>query len=307
MEMKYNLVPRKFRKNLFAKTIVLGFLAGNYLLAGSAIAANNVHVTKYLNPYSTSLNIFDVNDCVKADPQCLLTTAGSIFSETGVTAYQLSQTCDADQARALYATPIEDQIKSGHIVGREFCKGIVSISDMDLPFTKDAGVKDANDGMLLIDAVRHNLAEVNHHLNNMMRIADQGASGTYSSTQLGTLNNEFQAEMAAVSKITASAYFNGIALLEGGHQDISTKAGTLAIAFSNMSTGSEGLGISTLSTDTSANSQMAMSGITTALTTVDMAYEQLKKDNAKLKTAAKHDANTTYVDMRTIPYTITHK
>ena len=73
----------------------------------------------------------------------------------------------------------------------------------------------AQDGISLIQTAEGNLTEVHSMLNRMVELATKSANGTYSSTERKALQDEVDALLEEVDRISQSANFNGIKLLDG--------------------------------------------------------------------------------------------
>jgi flagellin len=75
-------------------------------------------------------------------------------------------------------------------------------------------VRNANDGIAMINLAEGAMEEVSSMLTRMKELATQAMNGTYSSSDLANLNKEFQAlssEMERISKVTV---FNGVDVLD---------------------------------------------------------------------------------------------
>ncbi len=92
----------------------------------------------------------------------------------------------------------------------------------------------AQDGISLIQTAEGNLTEVHSMLNRMVELATKSANGTYSDTERRALQDEVDALLEEVDRISQSANFNGIKLLDGS-------MGLNREAFSFDSIGAEGV------------------------------------------------------------------
>lgn len=75
------------------------------------------------------------------------------------------------------------------------------------------GVRNANDGISMLQTAEGALEETSSILNRMKELATQAASGTYSNTDRAAMNLEFQALVTEVSRIATATDFNGTNLL----------------------------------------------------------------------------------------------
>lgn len=77
------------------------------------------------------------------------------------------------------------------------------------------GVRNANDGISLIQTADGALGVVDQNLIRMKELAEQAATGTYDSTQRGLIESEYQAMASEITRIALATDFNGIKLLDG--------------------------------------------------------------------------------------------
>ncbi len=77
------------------------------------------------------------------------------------------------------------------------------------------GIRNANDGISLIQTADGALGVVDEKLIRMKELATQAASGTYNSDQRMIIDSEYQAMASEVTRIASSTDFNGIYLLNG--------------------------------------------------------------------------------------------
>ena len=73
----------------------------------------------------------------------------------------------------------------------------------------------AQDGISLIQTAEGNLNEVHSMLNRMVELATKSANGTYTSTERDALQDEVNALLDEINRISQSANFNGTKLLDG--------------------------------------------------------------------------------------------
>ncbi len=73
----------------------------------------------------------------------------------------------------------------------------------------------SQDGISLIQTAEGNLAEVHNMLNRMVELATKSANGIYSPTERTALQDEVAALKDEINRISKSANFNGIELLNG--------------------------------------------------------------------------------------------
>ena len=73
----------------------------------------------------------------------------------------------------------------------------------------------AQDGISLIQTAEGNLTEVHSMLNRMVELATKSANGTYTATERSALQDEVDALLEEIDRISQSANFNGTRLLDG--------------------------------------------------------------------------------------------
>ncbi|MFN7967166.1 MAG: flagellin [Acidobacteriota bacterium] len=91
------------------------------------------------------------------------------------------------------------------------------------------GVRNANDGIGVINIADAALGEVNNLLQRAVTLAEQAASGTSgldSSTSKQALNDEYNALLSEIDRISATVEFNGRTLLSGSGATVEVQIGT---------------------------------------------------------------------------------
>ena len=91
-------------------------------------------------------------------------------------------------------------------------------------------VRNANDGISTISIADAALGEVQGVLSRLGELAEQSASGTFSSAQRSALQSEFTALSSEIERIAVTTEFNGIKLLSG------TSSITLQVGFNSAAT-----------------------------------------------------------------------
>ena len=77
------------------------------------------------------------------------------------------------------------------------------------------GVRNANDGISLIQTADGALGVIDEKLVRMKELAEQAATGTYDSTQRLMFDSEYQQMASEITRIANATDFNGIKLLDG--------------------------------------------------------------------------------------------
>lgn len=300
---------KHFQKKTIMQAILLGCITSASLHANPVIKNSNPSRTvRYLDPSIWNITVSE-KDCFLAAPRSILEVE-PVTSDKGVRTYKVSQIFDAAKVKETYAKSIQEQIKSHKIVGREFCNGIVSISNMDLPFTKGTSIQDANDGLLLVDKVRHDLAKIEYQLEQMQVLAGKAANGTYSSSQLADLDKQFQAHIHAIDTFVQEAKFNDVYLFNGSTSmiEVPTKGAMsafVALPLVDLSTNSSSLNHMNIASTYSA--QDSLNALYLSRTPIMDELNNLNVTQKKLMQAAKETSDTTMVNVTNDDFIVQHQ
>jgi flagellin len=149
------------------------------------------------------------------------------------------------------------------------------------------GVRNSNDAISLIQTADGALSVIDEKLTRMKELAEQAATGTFTSAQRLIMDSEYQAMASEISRIALATDFNGVKLLDGS---LSGTGGQMKIHFGTGNSSAEdyyyirinaatasALGVGheiaagtagyTISTQSAA--QMALEAIDTAVQTKD--------------------------------------
>jgi flagellin len=77
------------------------------------------------------------------------------------------------------------------------------------------GVRNASDAQSMILTADGGLSVIDEKLIRMKELAEQAATGTYSSVQRGIMNNEFVTMRSEITRIATAVRFNGVQLING--------------------------------------------------------------------------------------------
>jgi flagellin len=134
------------------------------------------------------------------------------------------------------------------------------------------GTRNAQDGVSMLQTMEGAMGTVDAALVRMKQLAEQAATGSYSTAQRAIMNSEFGEMASEIDRIATSTSFNGIKMLDnsatvtiafGGTND------TIDILGSKMT--KAGLGISTVSISTAASAKAALGTLDSAISTKDTA------------------------------------
>src|SRR5262245_29234234 len=142
-------------------------------------------------------------------------------------------------------------------------------------------VRNANDGVSLVQTAEGALGEDSNILSRMKELAVQARNGTTSSSDRATLDEEFQSLIDALDRNASGTTFGGVQLLDGSASTVTFQVGdgtaagvdTYTASLSDVTTGSSGLNVSGLSIDVSCMTTIdsVISSLNTAIDTVNSA------------------------------------
>ncbi len=118
----------------------------------------------------------------------------------------------------------------------------------------DQAVRNANDGISLIQTAEGALEESTNILQRMRELAIQSANGIYSDGDRATLDAEVQQLVAELDRISETTSFNNQNILDGSLTDVKLQVGAEAnqtISFSISATDTSSLGLGSTSSDLS--------------------------------------------------------
>ncbi len=134
------------------------------------------------------------------------------------------------------------------------------------------GSRNALDGISMLQTTEGAMQTIDDILTRMKQLTEQAATGLYSDTQRGIMDNEFDELANEIERISGSVNFNGIKMLDN--------SATVSIHFGGATdkidvTGSvmtkAGLGIDTAGIATAASAQAALTTLDSAIATATTA------------------------------------
>ena len=142
----------------------------------------------------------------------------------------------------------------------------------------NAAVRNANDGISLLQTADGALNEVSEMMQRMRELGTLAQNDTYSTAQRVALNDEFTALQSEIDRVAENTQWNSMNLLDGtggnfgGRSVFSFQVGanqgqTIAVAVPGMDTGS--LGISAVTIGTVADAQDAVSALDGAISVLN--------------------------------------
>ena len=145
----------------------------------------------------------------------------------------------------------------------------------------DMAVRNANDGISMLQTADGATKEVTSMLMRMRELAVQSANDTYSTSDRASLNKEYGEVKEQITAVVGNAQWNGMNLLDGSigsagvakYQVGASENDTIRATFSNLGSGAMATALAT-AIDTSSGSQGALSSIDAAIAQVDTARIQ---------------------------------
>jgi flagellin len=131
------------------------------------------------------------------------------------------------------------------------------------------GARNAQDGISMLQTAEGGMQTIDNLLNRMKQLAEQAATGTYTTAQRGIMDSELDELASEIERIAGSAEFNGISLLNSATGSVSIVFGdssdTISIDMADMT--KSGLSIDSINIGTAASAQTALTTLSTAINT----------------------------------------
>jgi flagellin len=137
------------------------------------------------------------------------------------------------------------------------------------------GARNAQDGISMLQTMEGAMATIDDALVRMQQLAEQAATGSYSSAQRAIMENEFQEMRNEIDRIAGATTFNGIKMLDNS-ASVSIHFGKLttdniSVEGSNITSASSGLNITGLTIADVASAKNALTTLDSAISTKDTA------------------------------------
>jgi flagellin len=136
------------------------------------------------------------------------------------------------------------------------------------------GSRNAMDGISMLQTFEGAMGTMDEALIRMKQLAEQAATGSYSSAQRAIMDNEFDEMAAEINRIAGATAFNGNTLLNSAGATVSIQFGanvTDKVDIDGCDMTSSALGLTAASITTAANALSALATISTAITNKDTA------------------------------------
>ena len=140
----------------------------------------------------------------------------------------------------------------------------------------DVAVRNINDGISLFQTVDGASAEVENILVRMRELAVQMTNGTYSDSDRGNANKEFEALTAEIERIATKSAFNRVKFAGGETTGIKIQSGAAeddnlaatALTLPDLRTGASSLAVAAAGISTAALAAAAVTAVDAAIVTV---------------------------------------
>ena len=160
----------------------------------------------------------------------------------------------------------------------------------------EQAMRNANDGISIIQTAESATSEVTNILSRMRELAVQSSSETLADSERAYINEEFDQLNQELDRIASVTEFNGVALADGSTTTLSAQVGidnatTSRISISLGDLRSTVLGVGTLNLSTSAGAQTALDSIDSALDTVSSQRATLGAVQNRIDSSLSNSAN----------------
>jgi len=138
----------------------------------------------------------------------------------------------------------------------------------------EQGARNALDGISMLQTFEGAMGTIDEALVRMKQLAEQAATGSYSSAQRAIMNSEFTEMAAEIDRIAGGTAFNGNTLLNSATATVAIQFGAattdkISVTGSDMT--SSALSLTTASISTVASANASLLTLSTAITTKDTA------------------------------------
>ena len=136
------------------------------------------------------------------------------------------------------------------------------------------GSRNALDGISMLQTMEGAMATIDDALVRMQQLAEQAATGSYSSAQRSIMENEFVEMREEIDRIAGATTFNGIKMLDNSatvNIHFGNVTDFISVAGSNVTSASSGLNITGLTIVDVTSAKNALTTLDSAISTKDTA------------------------------------
>jgi flagellin len=141
--------------------------------------------------------------------------------------------------------------------------------------------RNAQDAVSMVQTAEGALAEVHSIMGRLRELAMQAANGSYTSTDRGFLDTEYQALKAEIGRIQESAKFNGKELLANNVSTIQFQIGLNNTQSDQLALSFGGVGLTAITTSTNLIAGSSISAALAALSIIDATLTTVSTQRAK--------------------------
>ncbi|HTV21375.1 MAG TPA: flagellin [Polyangiaceae bacterium] len=141
--------------------------------------------------------------------------------------------------------------------------------------------RNAQDAVSMVQTAEGALAEVHSIMGRLRELAMQAANGSYTSTDRGFLDTEYQALKAEIGRIQQSAKFNGKELLANDVSTIQFQIGLNNTSSDQLQLSFGGVGLTAIVTSTNLIAGSSITAALAALSTIDQTLTVVSTQRAK--------------------------
>ncbi len=159
--------------------------------------------------------------------------------------------------------------------------------------------RNASDAISMVQTAEGALSEVHSIMGRMRELAMQGANGSYTSTDRGYLDVEYQAHKAEVQRIQQAATFNGGQLLASNGENIQFHVGLNNVSTDQLILSFSGFGLPTIMASTNQIGGSSVTSAQGALGVIDASLSIISTTRARFG-AAMNRLNITASSIQTM-------
>ncbi len=160
--------------------------------------------------------------------------------------------------------------------------------------SQSAALRNAQDGISLVQTAEGALGEVNNILSRMRELSIQAANGTLNSIDRNTIQTEIGQLIQEVDRIASTTTFNGVNLFDGSTTSLDIQVGINSgetIAATLPDTTTTFLNIATLDVTTAQNASNALGVLDAAVDSITTARGALGSQQNRMQSAVSSIAN----------------
>ena len=136
-------------------------------------------------------------------------------------------------------------------------------------------IRNINSGIAMAQVAEGAMSEVGNILDRMRELAVQSSSGTLTSSQRASIDDEFEELSEEIDRISSASEYNDIQLSDGTVSSVDVQVGTGSGSSNQITIGLEDISASTLGVDTSSVDLSSASAASSAITDIDAAIDSV--------------------------------